>query len=79
MRKTKLVVLAAMILMTGCSSLNPFAAKPKNSPADLVSFKPTMAVRTVWSLNVGKAGDQLFKPAISKDRIFAASESGDIV
>ena len=79
MRKTKLVVLAAMILMTGCSSLNPFAAKPKNSPADLVSFKPTMAVRTVWSLNVGKAGDQLFKPAISKDRIFAASQSGDIV
>lgn len=79
MRKTKLVVLAAMFLMAGCSSLNPFAAKPKNSPADLVSFKPTMAVRTVWSLNVGKAGDQLFKPAISKDRIFAASQSGDIV
>ena len=79
MRNTKLVVLAAMILIAGCSSLNPFAAKPKNSPAELVSFKPTMAVRTVWSLNVGKAGDQLFKPAFSNDRIFAASQSGEIV
>ena len=48
MRHFKFVVVAAALLMAGCSSLNPFAAKPKNSPADLVSFKPTMAVRTPW-------------------------------
>lgn len=79
MRNPLVVVLPALLLIAGCSSLNPFAAKPKNSPAALVSFKPTMAVRVVWSQSIGKSGDQVFKPAVSNGRIFAANQSGEIV
>ncbi|MCE2871194.1 MAG: outer membrane protein assembly factor BamB [Oxalobacteraceae bacterium] len=79
MRNPLVVVIPALLLIAGCSSLNPFAAKPKNSPAALVSFTPTMAVRILWSQSIGKAGDQIFKPAVNKERIFAANQSGEIV
>ena len=79
MRNPLVVVLPALLLIAGCSALNPFAAKPKNSPANLVSFTPSMAVRAVWSLNIGKAGDHLFKPAVSNGLIYTANESGEVV
>ncbi len=79
MRNPLVVVLPALLLIAGCSSLNPFAAKPKNSPANLVNFSSTMAVRTLWSLNIGKTGDHRFKPVLSNGTIFAANESGEVV
>ena len=79
MRHFKYVVVAAALLMAGCSSLNPFAAKPKNSPAALVSFKPTMAVRTLWSVNIGKAVDYHLKPIFSDGRLYAANQSGEVM
>lgn len=79
MRNPLVVVLPALLLIAGCSSLNPFAAKPKNSPVSLASFTSTMAVRSVWSLNIGKAGGHPFKPALSNGHIFAANESGEVV
>ncbi|MFM8465957.1 MAG: outer membrane protein assembly factor BamB [Oxalobacteraceae bacterium] len=77
MNRIAIVALAA--LLAACSSLNPFASKPKNSPAPLTNFKPSMAVRVVWSVNVGKAGNQVFRPAYSEDRLFAANESGELL
>ncbi|MFZ3285570.1 MAG: outer membrane protein assembly factor BamB, partial [Telluria sp.] len=64
----KLVGVSVLALMTGCStlsSLNPFASKPKtNLPAPLVELKGSMAVRTAWKLDIGKAGDYVFTPAL---------------
>ena len=75
----RIAPLAVAVVLTACSSLNPFASKPKNSPAPLVSFTPSMAVRVVWSANIGKAGNQVFRPAFSEGRLFAANESGELM
>ena len=75
----RIALLAAAVLLAGCSSLNPFASKPKNSPAPLAGFTPSMAVRVVWSASVGKAGSQSFRPALSEGRLFTANESGELM
>lgn len=75
----RIALLAASVLLAGCSSLNPFASKPKNSPAPLTNFTSSMAVRMVWSVNVGKAGSQSLRPALSDGRLFAANESGELM
>ena len=48
----RLLLISAALLLAGCSALNPFAAKPKNTPAALTSFTPSMAVRTRFSLGI---------------------------
>jgi len=75
----RIAPVAAAVMLAACSSLNPFASKPKNSPAPLTSFTPSMAVRVVWSVNVGKAGNQVLRPAYSEDRLFAANENGELM
>ncbi len=79
----KLVGVGVLALMTGCStisSLNPFASKPKgNVPAKLVELKGSMAVRTAWKLEVGKAHSYLFSPALAGNTVIAAGADGTIV
>lgn len=79
----KLVGVGVLALMTGCStisSLNPFASKPKgNVPAKLVELKGSMAVRTAWKLEVGKAHSYLFTPALAGNTVVAAGADGTIV
>ena len=75
----RIVPLAALVLLAGCSSLNPFASRPKNAPAPLANFTPSMAVRVIWSVNVGKAGNQGFRPALSDGRLFTANEGGELM
>lgn len=66
-------------LLAGCSSLNPFASKkPRNDPAPLVSFKPSMTARTLWTAGIGKSGDYLLSPAFAGGRIYAASADGEL-
>lgn len=77
-------ITAAIVLMAGCStlsSLNPFGHKtdPKNAPVELVDFKLTVQVRTIWSVSVGSAEQFTFSPAIANDSIFAAAADGTIV
>jgi outer membrane protein assembly factor BamB len=69
-----------LALLAGCSSLNPFARKtpPRNVPAALVEFKPSMEVRTAWSAVIGKAGGFAFSPALSGDNLFVAAADGSI-
>ena len=75
-------------LVTGCSSvpqlsslskLNPFSSKEKgDQPAPLVELKGTMAVRTAWKLDIGKAGAFTFSPALAGNTVVVASNGGDI-
>jgi len=76
----KLVGVGMFALMAGCSSLNPFASKPKgNQPAPLVDLKGSMAVRTAWKLDVGKSQNYMFTPALTGNTIIAAGADGTIV
>src|SRR5689334_23411152 len=79
----KLVGVGVLALMTGCStisSLNPFASKPKtNQPAPLVDLKGSMAVRTAWKLEVGRAQNYMFTPALADNTVIAAGADGTIV
>ena len=76
----KVTCLGAAIVLTGCSSLNPFAKKtePRNLPAALVDFKPTMAVHTAWTTSIGNAGSYVFSPALASDNLFVAAADGSI-
>lgn len=78
----KLVGVSVMALMAGCStisSLNPFASKNKgNVPAPLVELKGTMAVRTAWKLDIGKAQDNIFTPALVGNTLVVAGAEGAI-
>ena len=78
----KLVGVGVLALMTGCStlsSLNPFASKSKGSePAPLVELKGTMAVRTAWKLDIGKARGYQFSPALAGNTVIMAGADGDI-
>ncbi len=78
----KLVGVSVMALMAGCStisSLNPFGSKPKgNQPAPLVELKGTMAVRTAWKLDIGKAENNIFTPAVVGNTLIVAGAEGAI-
>jgi len=73
------IFFAALVLLAGCSSLNPFSRKaPRNEPAPLVQFTPSMAARTVWTARIGKSGDNPLVPAVVDARVYAASADGEI-
>lgn len=85
---SKLVGVGVLALMTGCSSLpsfpslsslNPFGSKSKtDQPAPLGELKATMAVRTAWKLDIGKAGPHTFSPALAGNTVVVAGAEGDI-
>ena len=73
------VILVGLVLLTGCSSLNPFSRKAaSNEPAPLVRFTPSMATRTVWTTRIGNSGDYPLVPAVVDGRVYAASADGEI-
>lgn len=73
------ILLTTLVLLAGCSSLNPFSRKvPRNEPAPLVQFTPSMAARTVWTVGIGKSGDIPLAPAVVDSRVYAASADGEI-
>ena len=78
----KLVGVGVLALMTGCStlsSLNPFSSKDKTTePAKLEELKATMAVRTAWKLDIGKARGYQFTPALAGNTVVVASADGAI-
>ncbi len=80
-RIAKSLLGAGLIAMTtACSSLNPFASKPKgNEPVPLVELKGTMAVRTAWTAPVGKSDQYEFSPALVGNTVLAASYDGTLV
>lgn len=79
---SKLVGVGVLALMTGCStlnSLNPFASEKKgDQPAKLVELKGSMAVRTAWKLDIGKARGYTFSPALTGNTLVVAGADGAI-
>jgi len=79
---SKLVGVGVLALMTGCStlnSLNPFASDKKgDQPAKLVELKGSMAVRTAWKLDIGKARGYTFSPALTGNTVVVAGGDGKI-
>lgn len=72
---------AAMLLAAGCSTvdkLNPFAAAPKNKPAELAAFQASAEAHVLWQGGVGGAGEFVFTPAVAGDAVFAAGRDGKI-
>ena len=78
-RAVKLASAAAIVMLAGCGSLNPFGSNaPRNPPVALVDFKPTMTVRTVWTAALGKASGHVFSPAAAGASVFAAGADGTV-
>jgi outer membrane protein assembly factor BamB len=80
MRTTrKLVGVGVLALIAGCSSLNPFASKPKgNPPAPLVDLKAGMAARTSWKMDIGKSQNYMLSPALAGNTVVVAAADGSI-
>ena len=68
---------AAVMLLAGCSSLNPFASSGP-APAPLAEFRPTAELLPLWSAQIGDAGDYVFQPAVAGDAVYAASNDGEV-
>lgn len=79
----RLLVAGLGVILAGCStlsSLNPFSSSeaPRDPPAPLVQFEPSMTVRTLWSASVGAAADSALKPAAAGGSVFAAAADGSL-
>ena len=82
----KTLALLALPFFAGCSivNLNPstwFADEEVNPPVELRNIDEEVELRRVWSASIGNGqGSDYFEltPAIDGERIFAASEDGNI-
>jgi outer membrane protein assembly factor BamB len=79
-RARKLISVGVVVILAGCSSLNPFSSKnvPKNPPAALVDFKPSLGIHSAWSMSIGQSGNFTFSPALARDSVFVAAADGSI-
>ncbi|XLZ70469.1 outer membrane protein assembly factor BamB [Massilia sp. SR12] len=82
MRATRTIIaLAVLALAAGCSTmnkLNPFAKEDKFAPAKLEQLKPGVPARIVWKHSIGKAGVNVFSPALADNSVFVADANGNI-
>jgi outer membrane protein assembly factor BamB len=83
--KSLLVVVGAVALLGGCSTisetagkLNPFSSEPKIKPAQLEPINAAAELRVDWQASVGVGGDNVFSPAIVGDAVYAAARDGSI-
>ena len=79
-----LLLATAGLLLGGCTTIsagldaiNPFSSSAPKMPP-LSPIKATADVRPAWSVNIGKAGDYVFKPAVVDGVVYAASAKGTI-
>lgn len=83
MRSTTRTVIAlgVLALASGCSTmnkLNPFAKEDKFAPAKLEELKQGVPARIVWKHSTGKAGANVFTPALADNSVFVADTDGNI-
>ncbi len=80
MKRTKnwlrVCAVLSLAVLSGCSMFS--GKKPRLEAAPLVSFKPAMAVRTVWTAELGKSGDYFLAPAYADGKVFAAATDGEV-
>jgi outer membrane protein assembly factor BamB len=75
----KVIVLSVLVMLAGCSSLNPFAKKDtRNQPMPLVELTSKTSARTVWEQSIGKSGIYAFSPALADGSLFVAAANGNI-
>ncbi|MBI3525063.1 MAG: outer membrane protein assembly factor BamB [Betaproteobacteria bacterium] len=76
------VALLIVVLVGGCSTiekLNPFSSSdPKQKPAELVAFTPTLELRSAWQASVGGSGEYVLTPAVVGDSVYAAAQDGTL-
>lgn len=77
-------LIGGLLLAAGCMAPGDYIDKwfgsgPAQKPAELVTFKPTAVARIAWQGSVGSADKYAFSPAVSKDAVYAAAASGQIV
>ena len=76
---SRFALIAAAILVGGCSvfdDIHIFSSAPKNKPTELTEIKPTLAVKPLWTANVGKAGKYFFTPAFIGGEVVVAGSGG---
>lgn len=70
--------------LTGCSTIGGWfgmsdSGAAKIKPAELVQFKQTVELTSMWDVSVGKSAPYVFSPASDGQAIYAAGKSGRIV
>lgn len=78
------LLLGVLLSLNACSNLNPlnwFSKDNTEEPADLVAINQEVRLRRVWSVSVGDGQGRQYNritPALDGDRLFAASENGEL-
>ena len=70
---------AVALSVSSCAwweDIHIFSSAPKNKPTELTEIKSTLAVKSLWTANVGKAGKYFFTPALLGSEVIAAGGSG---
>jgi len=83
-RQITAVLAVISLLLGGCATIsdaidtiNPFSSStPKMAP--LLPLTATAEVHSVWSVNVGKAGDYTFTPSVVGSSVYVASKDGTV-
>ena len=86
-KSTKVLLLFSLLLaLSSCNTnLNPsnwFGNDEGEQPAELVEIQPEVELRRQWSIRVGNGQGEnysLLKPEVDGDRIFIASQDGNVV
>jgi len=74
-----LIALAA--LLSGCSTIGGWFGSdtPLNKPAELVEFKPSVALVKAWDANIGAGSPFAFSPDTDGQAVYAAGREGKVV
>ena len=79
--KKFILTVAALSLLSACSSLNPFGSKPdpRKLPAPLVALPANAVVpKLLWTAAIGVNGGGMFTPAAVGDSVYAAAADGSV-
>ena len=75
----RLLVALLVVLVSGCSLFSRFREDPGPKMAALPELKSTLAVRTLWTVNLGRRADAALSPAVAGGSVFAAAADGTVV
>lgn len=76
------LLLASILLLSGCSWLDRLDKKDEPQPAELSRFDEEVRLREIWSVGVGDGQGELFnrlKPHFADGKVFAASNDGEVI
>lgn len=76
------LLVAAALLLSGCSWLDKLDKKDEPQPADLTRIEDEVRMREIWSVNVGDGQGEKFnrlKPHYAGGKVFAASNDGVVI